>query len=99
MIQANLKPYKAYRRDEGVDAYGQPSTAFTFLKTIEASVFLQTQTVISADIRYKDATHIGLTNDKTLSIGDKIISMEGTEYRILLVNNAGRMAQLTLKGV
>lgn len=99
MIQANLKPYKVYRRNEGVDAYGQPSDSFTLLKTVEVSVFLQTQTVNNTDVRYKDATHIGLTNDKTLSIGDKIIGMEGTEYRILLVNNAGRMAQLTLKEV
>lgn len=93
-----MKPYSIEGRESGVDEYGQPYNSFAFLKTVDISITLLTKTLNESDVRYIDSTHIGLTFDKTLKDGMRITS-DGIYYMIKLVNNDGRMAQLTLQEV
>lgn len=83
-------------RESGLDAYKMPIVTFSFVKTAEFSIQLITQRYNESDIRFKDATHIALTFDKSLK-EDMQIEVDGNTYTIKLVNNAGRMAQLTLR--
>ena len=98
MIRGNMNPFNVEIRGSEVDSYGQPSTSFTFWKTVDISVNVKTQSVNSADIRYVDSTHLGLTFDKTLKEGMRITT-DDKKYLINLVNNDGRMAQLILQEV
>lgn len=98
MIRSRMKPYSVEGRESGVDEYGQPYNSFAFLKTVDISVTLLTRTLNESDVRYIDSTHIGLTFDKTLKDGMRITS-DNIYYMIKLVNNDGRMAQLTLQEV
>lgn len=90
-IQCNIKT-----RDSGLDAYKAPLKTYSLVKTAECNIQLISQTFNEQDIRYKDATHIALTTDKTLEV-DMRIEANGKEYTIKLVNNAGRLSQLILK--
>ena len=99
MIRSRMKSYSIEGRDSGVDEYGQPYNSFAFLKTVDISVTLLTKTLNETDVRYVDSTHIGLTFDKTLKDGMRITSDGIRYYMIKLVNNDGRMSQLTLQEV
>ena len=99
MIQGKMEYYDIKAKGAGTDAYGQASTTFTtVLKTIEVSISLITQTLLQEDARYIDSTHIGLTFDKTLYDG-LLLTKDNKSYLIKLVNNDGKMSQLTLKEV
>lgn len=79
------------------DNYGYKSEEYSDIKTIEAAVMIYSQSNTD-DIRYKDATHICLTYDKTLT--DKMrLKTENAVYDIMLVNNEGRLSQIYLKEV
>lgn len=98
MIRSRMKPYSIEVRNVGVDDYGQPHDSFYVLKTVDVSVTLLTNTLNESDVRYVDSTHLGLTFDKTLKDGMRITS-DNIHYMIKLVNNDGRMSQLTLQEV
>lgn len=86
------------QRSAGVDKYNAPATSFSFVKTIEMNIQLLTQRIADDTIAYKDATHIGLTFDKSLTDKMQIETPLG-KYDIKLINNYGRMAQVVLKKV
>lgn len=97
MIQDRMKFYKAETKRSGSDSYGQPLSIFDFTKTVEVSISLLTKVINELDPRYIKATHLGLTSDKTLLEGMKLSSLYDGNYIIKIVNNDGRMAQLTLE--
>lgn len=86
------------QRGTGVDKYRAPVTSFSFVKTIEMNIQLLTQRIADDSIAYQDATHIGLTFDKSLTDDMQIETPHGS-YNIKLINNNGRMAQVILKKV
>lgn len=102
MILSNMKSYNAETRSSGLDEYGQPRKTFDFYMTVEVSVSLLNKVINDQDPRYMKATHLGLTYDKTLKEGMRLVytdmdTNEDTIYMIKLVNNDGRMSQLTLE--
>ena len=98
MIQQRMKLYDAETKQSGYDAYGQPLSTFVFTKVVEVSVTLLSKVINELDPRYITATHLGLTEDKTLVEGMKLIGVN-FNYMINIVNNDGRLAQLTLQEV
>ena len=98
MIKQRMKLYNAETRMSGYDAYGQPLSTFAGTHAVEVSITLLTKVINELDPRYITATHLGLTTDKTLIEGMKLI---GTtfNYMINMVNNDGRLTQLTLQEV
>ena len=96
MIQSRIKTYNVENRISGTDDYGQPLDTFVSIGSAEISVSLITKVVNELDPRYLKSTHIGLTYDKTLVEGLKLIGSDNS-YMIKIANNDGRMAQLTLE--
>ena len=45
------------------------------------------------DVRYIDCKYLILTEDKDITINDKAY-IDGREYKVQFVNNAGRLAQV-----
>lgn len=84
-------------RSDTRDDYGYKSENFAVSRKIEAAVTLYSQNN-TEDIRYKDATHLCLTEDKSLT-DEMRIEDGGRVYDILLVNNESRLSQLFLKEV
>ena len=97
MIQDRMKSYSAETKRSSFDDYGQPLSIFEFTKTVEVSISLITKIINELDPRYLKSTHIGLTYDKTLVEGMKLTSINNGNYMIKIVNNDGRLAQLTLE--
>ena len=96
MIQSRIKTYNVENRISGTDDYGQLLDTFENIGSVEVSVSLITKVANELDPRYFKSTHIGLTYDKTLVEGMKLIGSDNS-YMIKIVNNDGRMAQLTLE--
>lgn len=93
-----MKTYLVEEHIETLDAYGQVSFSYKPLFTVDAFVSLKQQRPNETDVRYVDSTHIGITREKNIKIGWRLT--EGsTKYIVKLVNNDGRMAQLTLQEV
>ena len=98
MIQQRMKLYNAETKPSGFDAYGQPLSTFVFTKKVEVSVTLLTKVINELDPRYITATHLGLTEDKTLVEGMRLSGTDNS-YIIKIANNDCRLAQLTLEEV
>lgn len=98
MINNQMKSYKLYVREAGYDEYGQPASSFIYSKTVDVAINNKEYKVNEKDIRYVEATHIGLTQDKTLSTDMKLVDGD-TAYMIRYTNNFGRLAQLSLQEV
>ena len=95
MINRQKTNVNVYKKTEEKDEYGYKSDDLKYIKTIDMALMLYTQNNTD-DIRYKEATHIALTSDKTLDESMWIVCKE-KKYKILLVNNFGRLAHLILK--
>lgn len=93
--------FKTYLLEECVetlDQLGQVSFSYKPLYTVEAFVSLKQQRQNETDMRYIDSTHLGLTKDKGIKEGWRL-SDGSCKYVVKLVNNDGRLAQLTLQEV
>jgi len=99
MIQQRMKSYNAETKQSGYDAYGQPLSTFAGIHAVEVSISLLTKVINELDPRYIKATHLGLTEDKTLIEGMKLTSATDDSYMIKIANNDCRLAQLTLEVV
>lgn len=103
MINAQMRTYDYYLYNDEPDIYGQ----FTLIKgedgepTVMGTIKLainNTTTAIQDNIRYKDATYIGLTQDK--HINDTYVIQYGEErLKVLYVNPQGRYRQVFMNSI
>lgn len=103
MINAQMKEYSYYRYNRDTDAYGQ----LTLIKDADGEPVIQgtvkiainnSSTAIQENIRYKDATYIGLTLNK--SIDDTYVIQYGDErLKVLYVTPQGRYRQVFLNSI
>ena len=103
MINAQMKEYIYYRYNSDTDAYGQ----LTLIKDADGEPVIQgtvkiainnSSTAIQENIRYKDATYIGLTLNK--SIDDTYVIQYGDErLKVLYVTPQGRYRQVFLNSI
>lgn len=96
MIAATSKPCVIKQRSEVVGSYGQPSSSFTTVKTVDMSITLVNQVSAPENIKFYEASHLGLTFDKSLAVGMRV-EQNNKVYEIKLVNNFTRYTQLFLK--
>lgn len=80
---------------DGMDAYGQMLTEPTDEREIEVTFGLYTHGE-TADVRYQEATHYGLTREKEVT-DKQTLTIDGDEYKILFVNAFGRLTQVFLR--
>ena len=104
MINAQMREYSYYLYSDKPDAYGQ----FTIIKdthtgepVVQGSIKMainNTSTSIQDNVRYKNATYLGLTLNK--SIDDRYVIQYGEErLKVLYVNPQGRYRQVFMNSI
>lgn len=79
------------------DNYGQPRKVESSRREVEMMIRNYTQINVS-DVRFVDATDIGLTYDSAITDANQIISTSGI-YNVLYVIPSRRLYQIFLKKV
>jgi hypothetical protein len=96
MINSQMKLYN-YSTFGAMDAYGQP--ALSEEPVGQVKIAINTSNITTADnIKYKDATYIGLTMDKAIS-DSWVIDLGAEKLKVLYVNPMGRYKQVFLKEI
>lgn len=96
MISLVARMYDYYKLFEK-DAYGQMKPSEEVQGQVKMSIFTTNQ-AIQDNIRYKDATYVGLTYDK--AIDDTYVIKYGEEkLKVLYVNRHGRYIQVFMKNL
>jgi hypothetical protein len=81
----------------GTDEYGKPLTSIGSSREIEIMITIYKQNN-AEDIRFIDATHLGLTAETAITDKHSII-INDEEYKVLYVIPSKRLAQVFLKKV
>lgn len=90
MINANMKLYN-YSTIGELDEYGQPQLSST-IGVVKMAINITNQS-INGNVNYKDATYLGITQDK--NIDDTYVITFGEEkLKVLYVNKMGRYTQV-----
>lgn len=89
-----MRTYEYATFIEELDEYGQQNIKFQ--GTIKIAIYTSSQS-IQDNIRYKDATYIGLTQAK---VDDTfVINYNGELLKVLYVNPKGRYKQVFMKNI
>ena len=91
-----MKVFTVKERSLTYDTYKQQDESFSDIRDIEVDVCILSNSVRYDYPQFKDATHLGLTTDSSLT-NNMILVNDDKIYRIESVNNIGRLAQLILK--
>lgn len=91
MINASMRFYDYFTLGEN-DDYGQPQLS-SKKGSVKMSINLQSQAVVD-NIKFKDATYVGLTLDKKIDDTYVIKLDENTNLKVLYVNPFGRYKQI-----
>lgn len=91
MINASMRFYDYFTLLDN-DEYGQPQLS-NKKGSVKMSINLQTQTPVD-NIKYKDATYVGLSLDKSIDDTYVIKFDENTRLKVLYVNPFGRYKQI-----
>lgn len=95
MISRDMQSYDYFTLGT-MDAYGQPALSTEVKGTIKMSINTTSQAT-QDNIRYKDATYIGLTHAE---VDDTFVIKYGEEkLKVLNVNPKGRYKQAFMKNV
>ena len=97
IFNRELKPVSVVSFATGTDAYGQKRKQGSTTRTVEMVVKIYAQSNVS-DVRYCDATNIGLTYDTSITDENQIV-IDGATYNVLYVIPSGRMYQILMKKV
>ena len=91
MINADMREYQYYTYGEP-NAYGQPSLSKEAKGVVKMAIYTTSQ-AIQANIKYKGATYLGLTNDS--KVNDTYVIKYGKErLKVLYVQAGGRFMQV-----
>lgn len=94
MINSNMRDYEYYLLGED-NGYGQLTITPDVQGVVKLSITTLTKAVTD-DIRYSDASYLGLTQDKTIK--DTYVIKYGDELlKVQYVNPDGRYTQVFLK--
>lgn len=95
MINSDFRTYNYFTFGEK-DAYGQPQVSKEIQGSIKMAIYT-TSTSILDNIRYKDATYIGLTH--SLLDENYVIQYGEEKLKVLYVIPKGRYKQVFLKNI
>jgi hypothetical protein len=96
MINAKMKEYYYFLYGE-LDGYGQPQLSDEIKGSVRMAIHTTSQ-AIQDNIRYKDATYVGLTHSSLLD--DNCVIQYGEEkLKVLYVNSEGRLNQVFMKNL
>ena len=96
MINADMREYSYYLYGDA-NAYGQPALSKDAQGVVKMAIYTTSQS-IQANIKYKDASYIGLTHDS--KVNDTYVIQFGNErLKVLYVQNKGRYKQVYLGAI
>lgn len=96
MINAAFRTYNYFICEEK-NAYGQATISTEVAGTIKMAIF-NTSTSTQDNIKYKDASYIGLTHDA--NINDKyVIAYDTEKLKVLYIQPHGRYKQVYLREI
>ena len=93
MIAAEMRSY-SFSTIGYLDDYGQEQTTQN-IGVIKIAIYINAQNTAD-NIKYKDASYIGFTQDKTID-DSYIINYGNEKLKVLYVNPKGRYKQVFLK--
>jgi len=95
MINTDMRFYDYYLYDN-ISSYGQPQLSNQVRGSIKMAINSISNSV-TEDVRYKDATYLGLTNDW---LDDTYVIGYGAEkLKVLYVMPKGRLKQVWMKNI
>lgn len=93
MINADMRTYQYYTYGDQ-NAYGQPTLSADPQGLVKMAIYTSSQAV-QDNIRYKDATYIGITN---AAVNDRMVIAYGeARLKVLYVSTEGRYKQVFMK--
>lgn len=82
---------------EDAGGYGQPQLSEDVKGSVKMAIYTVSQGIVD-NIRYRDASYIGLTHSSLLA--DNMVIKYGDEkLKVLYVNSQGRFKQVYLKNI
>lgn len=91
MINADMREYDFYTFGDA-DGYGQPALSKDVQGKIKIAIYETTQ-AIQDNIRYKNASYVGLTHDSKVNDA-YVIEYENKRLKVLHVQPKGRYKQV-----
>ena len=91
MINTDMREYNFYTFGEK-DGYGQPALSKDVQGTIKIAIY-DSSTAIQDNIRYKNASYVGLTHDSKVN-DTYVIEYENKRLKVLYVQPKGRFKQV-----
>ena len=98
MINRQLKEVFVMRCEETRDEYGTKSYGYEMIRKSKAAIYIYQQSNVE-DVRFRDVTHLALTDDKEITDDMRLKTEDGIVYNVMISNNEARRAVLYLKEV
>lgn len=95
MINSKMHNYTYYLLGNDTDAYGQIPLNPNPQGTVKMNINIVSQS-IADNVKYSQASYIGLTSDKNISDSYVIQYSEQEKLKVLYVNPKGRLKQVFL---
>lgn len=95
MINSKMKFYPYYVISEETDAYGQKVLKPTQEGLVKINIQILSQS-IADNIKYSQASYIGLTSDRDINDKWVIEYDDGAKLKVLYVNPNGKLRQVFL---
>jgi hypothetical protein len=91
MIKTDMREYEYFTYGDS-DGYGQPALSKDVQGTIRIAIY-ETSQAIQDNIRYKNATYVGLTHDRKVN-DTYVIEYENKRLKVLYVGKKGVYRQV-----
>jgi hypothetical protein len=91
MINADMREYEYHTYGDS-DGYGQPALSKDVQGTIKMAIY-ETATAIQDNIRYKNASYVGLTHNRQVN-DTYVIDYENKRLKVLYVSKKGVYRQV-----
>lgn len=99
-INRNMRPYTLQKKLSGRTKSGAESESWSDVDTILVSFKKVNEMRVTANVKYGEASHTGLTYYKNVRKNvNRLIDEDGIVYDILDVNLESRLTNLILKAV
>lgn len=99
-INRNMLPYTLQKKLSGRTKSGAESESWSNVGTIRVSVKKVNEMRVTANVKYGEASHTGLTHYKDIRKNvNRLLDKNGVVYEILDVNPESRLTNLILKAV
>ncbi len=97
-INRDMRKYELLVREDTSSESGAKKSIWTQLKEVSVAIYDKSERFSTENIKYKEATHIGLTRDREILSGMELKS-GAVKYQVMARNGNGRLVSLVLKVV